>query len=225
MIPAWSYESICQKLTRAFRKERYHGNVRMVGLLFAQPGRLLVDSEIIPSLNYYHHRSGDHIDFFCAGYGIDEGDDYRPVGNNWKYNACKFNDFRKKIEGMTSWEYSGQTDLILTNARYDPEMRTGYLDFRSSIVCDLETMKQVNAIQSAGEFFERIFRFAENAEGNDPTWGFGDRMCVNVAGSAFKRLILSFIPRRVGDDLNRLEQFIVRDIGPSPSLANDNFLQ
>jgi hypothetical protein len=42
--------------------------VRMVGLLFARSDSPLAKKEIIPSLEYFHDRSGEHIDFYCPGY-------------------------------------------------------------------------------------------------------------------------------------------------------------
>ena len=94
MVPAYSYEIACRELANAFRHSSPE-NVRMVGLLFARPESSLASSEIVPNLDYYHHRSGKHIDFFCAGYGQywenwrDEFPDQRVVSRgahvNWKF--------------------------------------------------------------------------------------------------------------------------------------------
>lgn len=97
MIPAWSYDQICKELGRAFQKRYPHrerGSIRMVGLLFAPPGARLAREHIIPSLDYFHHRSGDNIDFFCAGYsryGFTPGE--RPVSNDdppWMFSDQVF---------------------------------------------------------------------------------------------------------------------------------------
>lgn len=83
MIPAWDYEEVCRELGNAFHY-RYPagkaGSTRMVGLLFAPREARLAKDEIVPSLDYFHHRSGHNIDFFCAGYsryGFTHGE--RPV--------------------------------------------------------------------------------------------------------------------------------------------------
>ena len=71
MIAAWNYTQVCRQLGDAFRYRYPDGEVasiRMVGLLFAPKEVRLARDEIIPSLDYFHHRAGNHIDFFCAGY-------------------------------------------------------------------------------------------------------------------------------------------------------------
>lgn len=131
MVPAVTYEEV-----RTYIASNSHGDygrndppapsnkVTMVGLLFARPDNLLVQAEVIPNLSYFHYRSGKHIDFFCAGYdgytgrGQEEG--YREVGlPGWVYSDQMFNQLREEIEAMSKWRYSGDVDLILTNAHYD----------------------------------------------------------------------------------------------------------
>ena len=222
MVPAYSYEIACRELANAFRHSSPE-NVRMVGLLFARPESSLASSEIVPNLDYYHHRSGKHIDFFCAGYGQywenwrDEFPDQRVVSRgahvNWLYSPAKFNSFREEIERMTKWRYSGAADLVLTNGRYDSAKDLGYFDFSTSVVCQLDQMKKDGAILSVETFFENVFRFADSAGGDDPTWGFSDTMGYKTAGSAFKRFILSLMPKKLGEDVNRVVHFSVQDIG------------
>lgn len=223
MVPAYSYEIVCRELAKAFERRRYRGKIRMVGLLFARPESSLAASEILPHLEYYHHRSGDHIDFFCAGYGKywensrDEFPDQRLVSRvkdeNWLYSSAKFNAFREEVERMTRWRYSGGSDLLLTNGRYDSDKHIGYLDFSTSVVCQLDQMKSDGAILKVETFFEDVFRFAERFGGDDPTWGFSDRMGVKAAGSAIKRFVLSLIPKKLGEDVARVAHFAVQDIG------------
>ena len=64
MIPAWSLEEIVGTLAQAFERRYPEGGIRLVGLLFAPPESSLGESEITKRLNYFHHRSGDKIDFF-----------------------------------------------------------------------------------------------------------------------------------------------------------------
>ncbi len=42
--------------------------VRLVALLFCRPELSLMKSDILPSLNYFHERSGDHTAFYFAGF-------------------------------------------------------------------------------------------------------------------------------------------------------------
>jgi hypothetical protein len=226
MVPAYSYSTVCNELTSAFKSRYPQGSerkVRMTGLLFAKPTSPLAAAEVIPNLDYYHHRSGDNIDFFCAGYGMywenwkDEIPDQKIVGRgqnreDWLFSNAKFNDFRKEIESMTKWEYSGGVDLILTNARYDAIKDKAHLDFATAMAMNLDKAKSDDAIVSAETFFEQIFRYADSQSGDDPTWGFSDRAGLKVAGSAFKSLILSFIPESIRVDVGKAFHFYVKDI-------------
>ena len=54
--------------------------------------------------------------------------------------------------------------------------------------------------------------YSENSPGDDPTWGFSDHSAVKVSGPAFKRFILSLLPKDLGKEVNRIMQFAVKDI-------------
>ena len=219
MIPACDYDQICRELGNAFR-HRYPageaGSTRMIGLLFAPREARLAKDEIIPGLDYFHHRSGNHIDFFCAGYsryGFTPGE--RPVTQDdppWMFSAEAFDRFRRDIERRSRWRYSGEADLLLMNGTRGVDEGAASLDFSSTIVCDLDRMIQDHAIHSARRFFEDVFRFAEGVETLDPTWGFSDEMGARTASSALKRVILSLLPKDLGTDYRRAEHFAIRDV-------------
>jgi hypothetical protein len=225
MIGAHSYDTVCRQLAFAFR-QRYpntgSNKVRMVGFVFARPNSPLAKSEIIDSLDYFHHRSGRNIDFFCGGYGmywepyLDKVPDQQVVatvgGQNWLFSAEMFNRFRQEVENRTSWKYGGGVDLLLANGRYDAQTENGTVDFTSSIAMNLDKAKEEKAILSVEQFFEEIFRYAEEQSGDDPTWGFSDRMGAQLAGSAFKSLILYLLPKSIREDARKAFHFYVRDI-------------
>jgi hypothetical protein len=95
MIAIHSLKEIDHALPHAFLHRYPHsGNVRMVGILFARPDSPLAKSEIVPSMPFFHQLSDSHIDFFCAGYGVearsdDHLDDKQEVGliggTLWKF--------------------------------------------------------------------------------------------------------------------------------------------
>lgn len=222
MVGAWSCAQACYVLTEAFRR-RYRvqegAAVRMTGLLFARPEVRMARDEIVPSLDYFHHRSGNNIDFFCAGYGrywygrVPDERAVTPDKPPWLFSLSLFDGFRKEVEELSTWRYSGEADLLLMNALFDEKDGKASLDFESAIVCDLERMKRDGAIESVGRFFEDVFRFAEHALADDPTWGFSDQMGIRSAGAALKRVILSLLPKNLGDDYKRTEHFAIRNLG------------
>ena len=80
------------------------------------------------------------------------------------------------------------------------------------ICANLEKMKADKAIQSVNSFFEKIFRYAEDQDGTDPTWGFSDHMGKEVAGSAFKAFLLSLLPKGIQKDAKAAFHFAVSDV-------------
>lgn len=86
MLPICTFAEIEGDLTRAF-VERYPkgsaANVRMAGILFARPESPLAKSEIVNSIAYFNQLTADHIDFFCAGYGVGDNDDMELQDFEW----------------------------------------------------------------------------------------------------------------------------------------------
>ena len=224
MLPTYSYDFVCDELARRF-KEHGQSDVRMVGILFARPESQLAKSEIFPNIDHFHYRSRKHIDFFCAGFGAGEGAGPDPIEipkedttnwcANWVFSNKLFNDFQDEIRSRTRWKSSGGSDLILANARFDPKRQKAYIDFTSAIMCPLDHMKSDGAIINVETFFEKIFLYAENASGNDPTWGFSNKLGAEKAGSAFIRFILSLLPETLAEDIKRAAHFAVADISVS----------
>lgn len=213
MIPAYTYKQVCHELARAFAG-RYTSTpykVRMVGLLFVRPQSPLARDEILPSLDYFHHRSANEIDFFCAGYGAywEKRQEMFPdqlvvnsgTYHNWLFSAQWFNKFRHEVEHSSSWQYSGATDLILTNAVYDLSNKTADLDFSKAIVFPLDKMKYNGAIYSVEMFFEDIIRFAEHCSSVDPTSEFISIQGIEIYGRQHSNIAL--LQKRMDDALRR----------------------
>lgn len=194
--------------------------VKMIGILFAQPTHSLAKDEIIPNMDYFHYRSGRNINFYCAGYGDDftigSYQDRKAAGeggfSRWQFSPLAFSNFCRELESRSRWQYSGETELMLANARLDRASTKVVLDFQVAVVCNLAKMKEDKAIPSVMSLFEDIFRYAESQDSTDPTWGFSDRMAVGKSISTLRRLILSFLPKELGADVERLAHLAVHDV-------------
>lgn len=231
MLHAWSMEEIVGTLTQSFQRRYPEGGVRLVGLLFAPPDSNLGKAEITKSLEYFHHRSGDKIDFFCAGYRrygqskqfvveVEVTDDSDP----WYFNVLSFEALRKEVQRSSSWKYSGEASLILINATQSESDEDVILDWSSAICCDLERMKNNKSIESTRRFFEDIFRFVDEYKGADPVWDISDQLVLVKAKSGLKRLILSVFPKIFQDLYLEAEHLVIRDISrgqPQPYLLTD----
>jgi len=226
MKPATTYEDVCAYMARMYYSDSGqeippgpNKKVRMVGLLFARPDVPLAEVEVVPNLDYFHYRSGKHIDFFCAGYdgytGRDETEGYRKINKKpelkWGFSERMFIRFMEDIEARSPWKYSGDCDLILANAHYDATKREVRIDLKHHVQYKLKQMKDIGAINSVTSFFEDIVRYAEHADGEDPTWGFSDAQGAKLAGSALRRFILALLPKDLGKDAERAAHFAVID--------------
>jgi len=222
-----TYGRFMWSLTRYLLRTGEHEHLpldrfRMVVLLFARPELPLSKEEIIPSLPYYHVRSGRAVNFYCAGYktGVGFPDDVliaQVGGYDCFFSTERFNTARTEITAHSTWEYSGGCDLILVNAGLRmtsdwPPQPKAYLDFSTAISVNLEKMKAEQAIDSVAGFFERIIKFTESYDGSDPTWGFSDAEAKTLAGSALKSVVLSLVPKPIREHIKQAFHFAVRDI-------------
>lgn len=225
MQPAWSYEGIANSLSDAFNGRYPREPARLVGLLFAPPSSHIGGTEIVRSLEYFHHRSGNRIDFFCGGYrrfGEEQNivieKEVTSDINPWYYNVLEFERLRQETQQRSTWVYSGEADLILLNARKGGPGQDATLDWSSAVCCDLEMMKKDKAIESVRRFFEDIFRFADAPAGEDPAWAFSDMMGASKARSGLLRFILSILPKQLRELYLEAQHLAVRDISPKQSL-------
>ena len=102
MLPAGSYKALCRDLSKSFKTNPdWLDRVRMVGIVFARPDTPFVKSEMLPSLTYYHHRSGQHINFYWAGFDPEREASPEPstdILNSRVYHDKVFETSRKEIE-------------------------------------------------------------------------------------------------------------------------------
>lgn len=172
MIPAFTYDDICKEL----ENDKWSGkSVKFVGLLFSRPESILGREEITLNLSYFHERSAQNVHFFCAGYQWEKEPDSAPTtvkiaDEQWYFNQKRFIQFCDEIKSKIKWHYSGGTDLILLNTIYNFD--NVELDFESETHFFLKKMKNENIIDGVAEFFEEIFEFAKNYNGNDAVGDF-----------------------------------------------------
>jgi hypothetical protein len=110
MVPAFRLIEVTEKIKDSFIANPNWNN-RLIGFVFCRPELVLAKTQIIPHLDYYHHRSGKNTDFFFAGYGqygkglIQEIPDQIKVTSgrriNWLFSVDRFDEFRKELEKKT----------------------------------------------------------------------------------------------------------------------------
>ncbi|MBU1052854.1 MAG: hypothetical protein KKC46_03360 [Proteobacteria bacterium] len=187
-----------------------------IGVIFCNPNTIFCKNEILLNLNYFHHRSGKHINFFCCGYGNfwPEGlyQDQQVVasidGMAWYYSDQAFVYVLNEFEKTTTWRYSGENELLLLDVSPPIDDK---LNINSAIVCNLEIMNRDKAFTSVRSFFEDIIRYSatnENANG----WQFSDRKGGEAAKNYLKEAILSLLPKTLQDTYKKAENYAVRQI-------------
>lgn len=171
------------------------------GLLFGRPENKVMKEVFLPSRKYLNDRSGKHIDFVSVG--------YRSAAD---FSTEDFNRITRLIEHQTSWRYSGQTDLILFNLRYDRDKEEVIPDYSQAVCITFEEALKEGAISSVEQFFEDLIKYAENCAGDDPAWGFSDQMGLSESKNALLLLLLRLVPEEARTAYKRLRLFAVRDI-------------
>ncbi|MCS6160744.1 hypothetical protein [Shewanella baltica] len=189
----------------------------LVAVLFCNPNSQFCRGEILDSLSYFHHRSKEHIDIFCCGYGAywpeNKYPDLKVVttidGADWSYSDSSFVAALEDFESKTKWRYSGENELLLLDV--SPSTNPDDLNINSAIVCNLEQMKKDGAFSSVRALFESIIRYAASDKAGD-AWGFSDQKGIEVASSFLKDAILGLLPKPLQSSYLKAENFAIKQI-------------
>lgn len=188
-----------------------HGKIcHLVALIFGLPYFPVIQDVIAPRLDYWHHRSEINIDFFCIGFF---GGRSVPVQKNFDER-----DFVRAVllfEERSKWRYSGETDLVLLNAIYDPHTKKAMLDFSTVLTITLERAIEDKAISSLPIFLEQLIHWAKEYDGAHPTWDFSDSRGLRLAGDALKKFLISLLPGKIGENVVKAFHFYTKDLSIS----------
>lgn len=189
------------------------------GILLARPDHPLAQAEIIPGLNYLHHRSGSHVDFFCAGYGRcwpkgDSAPDDMPAVNEratadspWLFSQNAFVAFVEALEAASTWTYGGGATLLMMAATVNVSSRDVNFDYSQLIEIDLDRALSDGAIVSVRHFFEDVIRAARKGTLSS----ISDTMGVRTFWRSFVNNVLARLPLDSGTVLKQAAWFAVRD--------------
>lgn len=187
-------------------------DVRLAALIFARPETSIFREEILPSIAWFHARSGKHSNFYFAGYRRSYSAFANDVrlnvrGESWIYSPWQFDRFREELENASQWRYSGGTDVILTSGR-----AAAALDFSEVVAFNLEQLRAEGAMLQAGMLFERIFQAAEASFTDDAVEKFSDRSGGRLIASAALNAFLSVLPETVRTEALKARHFAVRSL-------------
>lgn len=225
-----TYRGMLDELSEAFRNRYRRKDVNITGILVARPQSAFAKKEILPHIDYWHHRSDNFTDFFCPGYfsGNFYGDAKPVVTVNrqaWFFSNHALTEFLSELESVTTWRYSGGCELLVTNARYkeerinqiDTRMRAS-LDMSSAIAVDLEKAQHDQAFRDVTGLAEAVFDFAKNLNESvdDPCWQFSDKQGLRVVKSSLKEFLVAYLPSWIKPEVRKAFHFITTDISTTP---------
>lgn len=181
---------------KVMRRTLAEHRTEIIGLLFAPPYTEVGGEVLAPRLGYLDGRSGEHIHFFCAGYGgYNFAADLEPITSMsyengvvipWGFSQRMFVKFVDELESETVWQYSGEADLLLTSAD---------LTFQDCILFDIEAMLKDKVVDSPSRLFESIIRYARQRNDEASAIDLSDRTGVRLLGDAAMEGILNLIPK------------------------------
>ncbi len=212
-----------------------------LGILLARPEQEIAAKEIVPSLEYFHHRSGDHITFYCAGFGQywpslkdmnseEESfseeyefilDEYRRLTLDrievtdrpypWYFSPKSFSEFVDDLENSSSWRYSGEVELLLLNATNEYERISFELDFRKVISINLNTANKIGAIESVQQLFEDIFRIAREKKTGTHIDSISDKLGAQSFLKGASDTLVEMVPKGILKKIKATACFAVHD--------------
>jgi len=178
--------------------------VRLGVFLIGHARSKIVRDEILPRLDYWHHRTGEHVDIVCIGFSSQ--DDQHPDGR-------AFAQMVRMLQDQLDWSYSGETDLIAFNVRFRcvPRMEA-FLDLSETVSLTLERALEDKAITSVAALVEDLVRAGQGDGKRGPAWLLSDAYGKHVAGSTLKRLLLSLLPKEAMEGATKGLHFYIRDL-------------
>lgn len=180
-----------------------------IGILITRPD-LHTGNSILKSLNYFHHLTGNSINFYLPGYGAYWSDDRYPDMNNvaringidWSFSYKSFVDFIAALEDVSRWKYSGESELLLIP--YHDEM----LDFSEVAVFHLDAMMNDGTISSVSSFITGLSRCVKR---DNSVPGITARGAVKCASKTVIDEIMDKLPTYISKSLSREKHYLCRD--------------
>jgi hypothetical protein len=195
------YTRILGVLRGRFENDLANNRPHLIGLIIGDPSEPLVKEQIIPKLEFWHHRSANYIDLFCVGFSAVA-----------KFDAKEFNSTLRTLESNTDWRYSGGTDLILINVTYSAGTKEVTLDFTSALAMTLEAVVKVDGFERLSIFFEKVMNAARESCGVESPAEVSDAFGRSLLKSVFKGLLTSLLPDGMKKEARDAFLFAVKDI-------------
>lgn len=151
---------------KAIEEHRQAHSNAICCILFAPMFSKIGYDDIIKRFGYLDSRTGEKIHIYCVGYGAYWNDIYAPDKKDvgvakysngteflWEFSQIHFASFVDELEQITTWRYSGGTELILLNSE---------VDFSNCIIFKIEEMIKDKIIDYPNEIFEALIQHSRS---------------------------------------------------------------
>lgn len=202
MLEAVTYQGMLRDINNNQVKED------TIGILITRPD-LEVGKSILCSLNYYHHVTGDNLNFYLPGYGAywygmyPDGQVVSKIdGTEWSYSDKMFVGFIEDLEKYSTWKYSGESELLML------EYKDGNLSFDGMMRFYLDNMIRDKVIVSVPSFFQQLVRICKKDNSLEKISNTFGR---NKLAQVTKETILDNIPSCLENVFTQEKYFCVRN--------------
>lgn len=202
MLEAITYDSMLENI------KEHKIEQDTIGILLTRPTSK-TGKDIVETLPYYHHRSGQSINFYLPGYGAywygaypDEKNVTMIDGTQWSFSNQKYVEFIEAIEEHSRWKYSGESELLLI------EYANGKLDYSNVLKFHLDAMLRDEAIPSINVFFESIFRYASRQKNLTQ---ISDITGLKTLGQIMMDCILAELPKLFNGVIKKERHYLIND--------------
>lgn len=162
MVPSFNHSYMIPNFNTIEKEDK------LIGILIAHPDYPFTKTEVLPHLDTFNEKSGEHIDFFCIGYKSHKDNENIVAkdinGINWSFDDKIFKTIIAKLEEISSWKPSQSTELLLLNVtiKFDNGKFSFDFNFKKSIVLNLEQMQNIKSFVNIREFFiNNLFKYAK----------------------------------------------------------------
>lgn len=134
-------------------------------------GTASIRDEIASSFEFWSRDSGEHFDMFFPGWYFHNG--------KLRFNLNRFVEYRKEIERVSRWQYSGETDILIVNFDYCLQTRQAQFAFDEVIILPVEDMireKRIGSLAVLLSYIHNAARKSRKPGKHSAVWEMSDRI-------------------------------------------------
>jgi hypothetical protein len=182
-----------------------------VALIFTRDrgaaGTASIRDEIASSFEFWSRDSGEHFDMFFPGWYFHNG--------KLRFNLNRFEEYRKEIERVSSWKYSGETDLLILNFDYTLQTGKAQFAFDEVIILPVEDMireKRIGSFAVLLSYIHNAARKSRNRGKHSKVWEMSDGIGFLRGRQSLWEALKTFVLKDFAQVYDKVRPFGVVDL-------------